>query len=203
VLTVTVTATGVVEVVGLSVHGVQFSPSEEGEATVGEEDAGPSPIAPEVKEIAWGAGSFIVLFVVMRLFLLPKVRNGMHARYGKIRGDHDAADAARAAARAEVADYQAQLASVKAEAAARIEAARATLEAERSAAVAEVNSRIAARRAEATAANEAARAAAAEHIRSAVADVSGRAVELAIGRRPSASAVDEAVDGVMSAAGGR
>jgi F-type H+-transporting ATPase subunit b len=159
------------------------------------EDAGPSPIAPEVKELAWGAGSFIVLFVLMRVVLFPRLKQGMDARYGKIRGDHETADATRAQAKAELAAYEAELATVKAEARQRVDAARQTLESERTAALTEANARIAARRAEAMAAAEAARAAAAGHIQAAVADVSSRAVELATGHRPD----DAAVTGVVSA----
>ena len=79
------------------------------EATT-EEDKGPSPIAPELKELAWGAGAFVVLRVLMRFVLFPKVKKGMDARYGMIRGDHETADAVRAAAAAEVAAYERELA---------------------------------------------------------------------------------------------
>jgi F-type H+-transporting ATPase subunit b len=162
------------------------------------EDAGPSPIAPEVKELAWGAGSFIVLFVLMRIVLFPRLKQGMDARYGKIRGDHDTADATRAEAKSELAAYEVELATVKAEARQRIDAARQLLESERTTALTEANARIAARRAEAVAAAEAARAAAAGHIQAAVADVSSRAVELATGHRPDESAVTEIVSSLMA-----
>jgi F-type H+-transporting ATPase subunit b len=162
------------------------------------EDAGPSPIAPEVKELAWGAGSFIVLFVLMRLVLFPRLKQGMDARYGKIRGDHDTADATRAEAKAELAAYEVELATVKAEARQRVDAARQTLEGERTEALAAANVQIAARRAEAMAAAEAAKAAAAGHIQAAVADVSSRAVELATGRRPDESAVIDVVSALMT-----
>jgi F-type H+-transporting ATPase subunit b len=148
--------------------------------------------------LAWGAGSFIVLFVLMRLYLFPRLKKGMDARYGKIRGDHETADDIRAAAKAEVAEYEAELAVVKAEARQRIDAARATLESERSAALAEANSRIAARRAEAIAAAEAARAAAASHIEAAVADVSARVAELATGRRPDPVVVTQVVSALIA-----
>lgn len=162
------------------------------------EDKGPSPIAPELKELAWGAGAFIVLFFLMRVVLFPRLKKGMDARYGKIRGDHEAADAARAGAIAEVAEYEAELATVKKEAAARLEAARAVLERERTAALAELNGRIAARRAEANSATEAARAAAAEHVQAAVADVSSRAAELATGHKPQPAAVATIVAELMA-----
>jgi F-type H+-transporting ATPase subunit b len=190
VLTVTVTTTAAGHSVVLNLpHSLVAAATE---------DAGPSPIAPEVKELAFGAGSFIVLFVIMRLVLFPRLKQGMDARYGKIRGDHETADSVRAAAKAEVAAYEAELATVKAEARQRIDAARVTLEGERTAALTEANARIAARRAEAMAAAEAAKAAAAEHIEAAVVDVSSRVTELATGRRPDAAEVSTIVSALRA-----
>jgi F-type H+-transporting ATPase subunit b len=191
VLTVTVTTTATGHSVVLNLPHSQVA----AETT---EDAGPSPIAPEVKELAWGAGSFIVLFVIMRLVLFPRLKQGMDARYGKIRGDHESADSVRAAAKGEVAAYEAELATVKAEARQRIDAARATLESERTAALTEANARIGARRAEATEAADAAKAAAAEHIEAAVVDVSSRVTELATGRRPDAAEVSTIVSALRA-----
>ena len=189
-VTVTTTATG---------HSVVLNlPHSHVAAAATTEDAGPSPIAPEVKELAWGAGSFIVLFVIMRLVLFPRLKQGMDARYGKIRGDHDTADSVRAAAKAEVAAYEAELATVKAEARQRIDAARVTLEGERTAALTEANARIGARRAEAMEASDAAKAAAAEHIEAAVVDVSSRVTELATGRRPDAAQVSTIVSALRA-----
>jgi F-type H+-transporting ATPase subunit b len=192
VITVTVTATSAGHAVVLNF------PQTTGEAEATVEDKGPSPIAPEIKELAWGAGSFIVLFVLMRLFLFPRLKQGMDARYSKIRGDHETADSTRANAKAELAGYEAELAKVKAEARQRIDAARQTLESERTAALAEANAGIAARRAEAVAAAEAARAAASEQIGVAVADVSSRVSELATGRRPDPAAVNGIVSTLMA-----
>lgn len=192
--TVTVTSTAVGHVVSIA------HPETAGTETT-KEDKGPSPIAPEAKELAWGAGSFILLVILMRLLIFPKLKKGMDARYGKIRGDHEAAEATRAAAKAEVADYEAALAAVKAEARQRIDVARQTLEEERSAALAEANRRIAARRSEAMAEAEAVRAAVAEHIQSAVADVSSRAAELATGRRPDVGTVNGIVSSLMAGGG--
>ena len=190
-LTVTVTATSAGHVV------VVHLPQTHVEAATAE-DKGPSPIAPEIKELAWGAGSFIVLFALMRLVLFPRLKHGMDARYGKIRGDHETADATRVGAKTEVADYEAALAAVKAESRQRVDAARQTLENERSAALAEANARIAERRAEATAQTDAARSAAEPHIHAAVADVSSRVAELATGRRPDADTVTDVVSSLMA-----
>ena len=183
----------------LHINGVTvLVPQKSGDTETVVENKGPSPIAPEIKELAWGAGAFIVLFVLMRVWLVPRLKKGMDARYGKIRGDHETADSTRAAAKAEVAEYEAEIASVKAQAAGRLEAARGVLESERTAALAEVNGRISIRRSESNAASDAARAAAEEHVHAAVADVSSRAAELATGRKPQAAAVSGIVASLMA-----
>ena len=157
-----------------------------------------NPIFPEIKEVAWGFGSFVVLALLMRFVLFPKLKKGMDDRYNGIRADHEQADETRAAARAEVANYEAQLATVKAEAAGRLDVARQQLEAERQEKITALNARLAEARAAAAADAERARAAASDQIRAAVSDVAGRVGELAIGRRPSADVVDRVVTEVMA-----
>jgi F-type H+-transporting ATPase subunit b len=157
-----------------------------------------NPIFPEMKEVAWGFGSFVVFALLMRFVLFPKLKKGMDDRYHGIRADHEAADAMRAAAHAEVADYEAKLAAVKAEAAAIVDAARQQLETERQAQLSALNARLAEARAAAAAQTEQARAAAQDQIRAAVTDVAGRVGELALGRRPNAEVVDRVVTEVMS-----
>ena len=174
--------------------------TEEGEAHSDVEPKdGPSPIAPELKELVWGAGAFIVFAVLMRLVLYPRMKKGMEARYAHVRAGHEEADAMRQAAQAEVAEYQAQLAVVRAEARARVDAARQTLEAERQERLAEANARIAERRAEAVAQADAAREAARAQVEEAVVDLGSRVVELATGKRPDSSVVSAAVSAAMTA----
>ena len=168
-----------------------------------EEKPGPSPIVPEPKEIIWTSGAFVVFAVLMRYVLYPRLRKGMDARYNLIRSGHEGADATRAAAKTEVADYEAELAGVKAEAATRIDAARRTLEAERTERIAVVNSEISALRSAALAETEASRAAVQGQIESAVADVASRAIELAIGKAPDTGVVNRVVGEVMSVGAGR
>jgi F-type H+-transporting ATPase subunit b len=158
----------------------------------------PGPIVPELKELYWSFGSFVVLALLMRFYLFPKLKKGMEARYQGIQSAHAAADAERAAARAEVADYEAQLAAIKAEAAREVEAARNTLETERQAKLAEVNARLAQQRAAAAAEAQAERDAARDQIHAAVSDVAGLAGELATGRRPSPDVVTRVVSEVMA-----
>ena len=160
---------------------------------------GPSPIIPEMKELAWGAGSFIVFALLMRLFLFPRLKKGMDARYNSIRAGHENADAARASARSEVAQYEAAVVAAKAEAAKVVDAARATLESERQAALQAANARIATKREAAQAEADAARAAARSQIESAVGDVVASAVEIATGKRPDGAVVSRAVADAMSA----
>jgi F-type H+-transporting ATPase subunit b len=159
---------------------------------------GPGPIVPELKELAWGAGAFIVFALAMRFYLFPRLKKGMDARYASIRSDHESADAERAAARREVADYEAQLTAVKAEGAATVDAARQQLETERQEKLAVLNAKLAEQKAAAQAETDAARLAVRDQIQAAVADVAGRAGELATGRRPDASVVTRVVNEVMA-----
>ena len=174
--------------------------TEEGEAHSDVEPKdGPSPIAPELKELAWGAGAFVVFAVLMRLVLYPRMKKGMEARYASIRAGHEDADAMRMAARTEVSEYQTQLAALRAEASARVDAARQTLEGERQARLAEANARIAERRAEVVARVEAEREAARGQIEEAVAGLVSNITELAIGKQPDGAAVSGAVASAMTA----
>ena len=175
--------------------------AEEGssEATAEVEGTGPNPIAPEGKELLWGAGSFIVFLIIMRLFLFPRLKRGMDARYDGIRGDFEQADKRRESAQADVAKYEAALIEVRAEAAGRVDKARQTLDAERAAKIAEANTRIAAKRAAAESELEAARNAVRDQIAAAVAQVTERTTQLAVGKSPDASVVKNAVQQVMGA----
>lgn len=180
-----------------------YATEEEYEAQASTEhpcQAGPSPLQlNEWKELGWGAGAFIVLALLMRFWLFPAVKKGMDARYAHIRGGHEQADHARAAARAEVAEYESALATVRAEASERIEAARQTLEAERTARLAEVSAAIAVKREAAAAEAAAAREAVRGEIAAAVADVASRTVEMSVGTAPDADVVRRAVDSAMGA----
>lgn len=171
--------------------------SGEGEATA-TVSKDPGPIVPEVKELLWGAGSFIVFAVLMRFFLFPKLKKGMDDRYRSIRNAHDSADAERAAARSELRQYEAQVAGIRAEAALVVESARQQVEGERQSRLAEVNARINEQRAAAQAHAEQQRAAASAQVQAAVTDVAAHAARLATGREPSAEALHRAVSEVMA-----
>lgn len=186
-----------------SEEGKEFNPEDcsfEPEASNPTEcGPGPSPIIPEMKELAWGAGSFIVFALLMRFFLFPRLKKGMEARYISIREGHEKADAARASARSEVAQYEAAVVAAKAEAAKVLDAARATLESERQVQLSQANARIATQREAALAAAESARLAGRSQVESAVVDVVTSAVEIATGKRPDNEAVSRAVSDAMKA----
>ena len=180
----------------VALTGATFVTAEEGSEAEGPEND-LNPIAPELKEVVWGFGAFVVLALAMRLYLFRKVRDGMSSRYDRIEADLDTAQALTASARADVAEYDAQVASVRAEAQQRVEAARATLEAERAEKLAAVNARIAEKRAAAAADVEAARQAARGQVETAVSDVASRLGELATGRRAPDDVVRSAVTQAM------
>ena len=178
--------TAVVHQLGDASFDVHLMADEDDEETTGEqidetlaEEEGPSPIAPEMKELLWGLGAFLVFLAVMRLWLVPKVKRGMDARYGKIRGQLEEADAVR------------------------IEAARHELDGERTEQLAAVNARIAERRGAAAAQAEEAKAAQRESVEAAAADVAARIAELATGRRPDEAVVRRAVSESVHAGVGR
>ena len=181
----------------VSLLDATFVTAEEGTEAEGPE-SDLNPIFPEVKEVVWGFGAFVVLALVMRLFLFRKVRDGMTLRYDRIEGDRVSAEESTTSARADVAAYEAQVASVRADAQTRVEAARATLEAERTEQITAANARIADKRSLAAAEVDAAKLAARGQVESAVVDVSARLSELATGRRPSDDVVSRAVGDVMS-----
>jgi F-type H+-transporting ATPase subunit b len=195
VLTAVVTSSGAT--IEVSLLDATFVTAEEGSEAEGPE-SDLNPIFPEVKEVVWGFGAFVVLALAMRLFLFRKVRDGMSARYDRIEGDLETAQASTTSARADVADYEAQLAAVRADAQTRVEAARATLEAERTEQIAAANARIAEKRGAAAAEVDAAKQAARGQVEAAVADVSVRLSELATGRRPSDEVVQRAVGEAMN-----
>jgi F-type H+-transporting ATPase subunit b len=137
----------------------------------------PNPILPVGREILWGFGSFIVLFLLMRYWLFPKVRKGMSARDAVVRTNLDTAETVREAAAADEIRYEAGIAAARSEANTLLEAARSDVDADRTAKVAAANARIAERRAAAAAQTEAAKQAALAHVEEAVLDVATTAAQ--------------------------
>ena len=184
---------------GHPVHAHVYSGSVSAETAEAEASTtGPNPISPEGKELVWGAGSFLVFLVIMRIFLFPKLKKGMNARYNGIQEDHEYAEATRISARTDVSQYESALVEIRTQAAIRIDKARQTLDSERTAAIAEVNARIARQRSTAESEATAARLAIRNQIASAVATVAERTTQIAVGKNPDATVVQRAVSQAMA-----
>lgn len=84
----------------------------------------PSPIIPELNEIIWGGGAFLVLLALMLWKGFPAVKKIMDERSEKIASDLDQADQAKVDAQAVKSQYEAELADAKSEASRIIEEAR-------------------------------------------------------------------------------
>src|SRR4030081_3765865 len=76
----------------------------------------PSPLSIVPAELYWAGGCFIVLLILMRLVLYPRVAKGMEGRAGYIKANHDQAARDREAALTERQQYEAKLATTRAEA---------------------------------------------------------------------------------------
>ena len=84
----------------------------------------PLPIIPKPNELLWTVIIFALVAIFMMTFAVPKIRAVMHQRDEKIRGDHQAAEAALASIESQRQDYDARIAAARAEAAAIVEEAR-------------------------------------------------------------------------------
>ncbi len=157
----------------------------------------PSPLQVEPKELIVGLACFLVLLALIRYVFYPKVHGAMVARTEHVAKTLVEADAIRDGAHQEVADYQADLAKVRDEAAARVEAARQTIETERTEKMAGVNARLATRRTEAVAAGDAAKAAVADQVASAASEVASQVANMVLGKVPDAAIVRSAVATAM------
>jgi F-type H+-transporting ATPase subunit b len=141
----------------------------------------PNPILPTGKEMAWGLGSFLVLVVLMRYWLYPKLKKSMDTRYAKIQADVADAERLREDASLEVARYQAAIAEANAQSAHALEAARRDVEADRNAKITAANARIAERKAAAAAEIDAARQAALARTEPIVVEIAATAATRVLG----------------------
>jgi F-type H+-transporting ATPase subunit b len=134
----------------------------------------PSPILPATDELLWGSISFIVLFILMRKFAWPAIKDGMSARTERIRADLAAAEGARTEAESVLEQHRQSVAGAKAEAGRIIEEARQAAEALKRDQEGRLQTELAEMRARATADIEAAKT-------QAVADLQGDVAQLAAG----------------------
>jgi F-type H+-transporting ATPase subunit b len=159
----------------------------------------PNPILPTGKEMAWGLGSFLVLVVLMRYWLYPKLKKSMDTRYAKIQADVADAERLREDASLEVARYQAAIAEANAEAARALEAARRDVEADRNAKITAANARIAERKAAAAAEIDAARQAALARTEPIVVEIAATAATRVLGTTVDRGEITSLAADVMGA----
>jgi F-type H+-transporting ATPase subunit b len=162
-------------------YSVVVPRQENGTTTTASTEEAPNPILPTGKEMAWGLGSFLVLVLLMRVWLFPKLKKGTDARYAKTRADLDDAERIREAGAADVARYDAAIAEANGEAARLLEAARQETDADRNVKIQAANARIAERRAAAAAEVESARREALASTQPIVLEIGASAAERILG----------------------
>ena len=150
----------------------------------------PSPILPELNEIIWGGGAFLILFVLMVKKGFPAVQGAMDARADRIRADLDEADQAKLDAQSVKASYEARLADAKSEASRLIDEARGDAERVRADLVARAEADAAGIRERAAVESDAAKAQAIADLRTEVA-----AIALGAAERVVQSSLDAEVQG--------
>lgn len=159
----------------------------------------PSPLQIDPKELIAGAASFLAMFLLLRYVLYPKVHGAMVLRTEHLAKTLADSDAIRDGAHQEVADYKAELAKVHEEAAARVDAARQTIESERAEKMAGVNAHVAELRTAAVASADAAKASMSDQVVTAASDVASQVAHMVLGKVPDASLVETAVTSAMGA----
>lgn len=160
-----------------------------------------NPILPTGLELIYGGASFVVLWALMKFVLTKPVLKIMQDRADKIRGDLEAAEQARAAADQAIAQYNAALASAKAEATRLIEDARAQGEAKRREFMTAAEADVAAMRAAAAEEVARAKAEALVQLRGDVATIAVDAAKAVIGKDLDVSSQRPIVDEYLSRSG--
>jgi F-type H+-transporting ATPase subunit b len=146
----------------------------EGGGSIDDCQEAPNPILPETSELLWGAVSFTALFLLLRRFAYPQIKQMAENRAERIRSDLASAESTKADAEQVLAEYRAQLNDAKAEAGRIIEEARQAADAIKRDQEARLQSELADLRARAVADIDSAKT-------QAVSDLRGEVAQLAIG----------------------
>jgi F-type H+-transporting ATPase subunit b len=160
----------------------------------------PNPILPEMREVVWGVGSFILLAILMRVVLYPRLQRSMDARAARIQGDLDSADHVTSSVAGEQRAYADRIASAHAEAATVLDAARAKAEAARSERVAALNAELAQMRSAATVEVDGAKASAHASLADSVAQLAVRAASKVVAKPLDVAANRGVVDAFLNGA---
>ena len=161
----------------------------------------PDYIMPELKEVIWGGGAFLVLLGLMMWKGFPAVKRIMNERSEKIASDLDQADQAKADAQAVKTQYEAELADAKSEASRIIDEARQQAESLRSDLQERAESDIAEMRSQAAADLEAARERAMSDLQAEVADIVVGAAERVVEANLDAEAQTRLIENYIDQVG--
>lgn len=170
--------------------------AEEGEETAEEEV--PNPVIPEVNELLWAFGSFMALWALMKFVLLPPLLKLRAEREEKVASDREAADRAQQALGEVQGEYNASLASARAEADGIIEAARAEAADYRSTVMAGATTEISEMRSDAASGLDDSRSAAIDSMKGDVGDIAVAAASAVLGKNLDRGAQQAAIDAALS-----
>ncbi len=163
------------------------------------EEEVPNPVLPEVNHMVWALGSFLLLWALMQYVLLPPLLKSREERQQKILADRQAADKAKRALTEVQADYDASLATARAEADAVVDRAREEAGEYRSSLLADATSEAADARATAAGGIDESRNSALSSMRNDVGDIAVAAASAVLGkdldRASNQSAIDSALSG--------
>ena len=142
----------------------------------------PSPILPETNEIIWGAIGFFIVFGALYWKGYPAIKKTMDERTEKIRSEIEGAEATKAEADKTLAEYHAQLADARNEAARILEEARQDADAVKQERIAAIQPEIDELRARAASEIEASKAQALSELRGEITAIALGAAERVVER---------------------
>jgi F-type H+-transporting ATPase subunit b len=181
--------------------GVAEAIDAEAEATV---EAQPdNPILPVGSEMIWGGASFLVLWALMKFVLLKPLLKVMAERNEKVRADLEAAEKGKEQAESSVVEYEASLASARAESGRLIDDGRAQAEDRRREVLAAAEATAAEQRAAAAAEVAGAKARALDEMRPEITTLAVQAAQAVLGRQLDAGAQRPTVDAYLDRVGSR
>jgi len=157
-----------------------------------------NPILPTGPELIWAVGCFVLLWALMKFVLLKPIQKTMADRADKIRGDLEAAETAKDQGQAALAEYEASLASARAEASRIIDDARTQAEEQRKEILAGAEAEVSQLRASANAEVTEAKNEALASMRSSVATIAVQAAEAVVQKRLDAVAQRQIVDDYLN-----
>lgn len=160
-----------------------------------------NPILPTMNEMFWAAVFFILLWILMKYVLLPRITGVMDARTERVRSDLATAEAVEAERVAKLEQYEAGLAGARAEAIAIIEAARAEGDAERRTQITAAEAEVAAMKAEAATEVADAKARARAELTGSITDLAVGAASAVVGKQIDRAAQTRIVEEHVNSSG--